>query len=76
MKKSLALSALLLILTMMAGAQSTEQVYLSGTGFDHTLEWDFYCTAGMNSGTWTKIDVPSCWEQQGFGEDNYGHVPF
>ncbi|MCK5461877.1 MAG: hypothetical protein KAI95_02635, partial [Bacteroidales bacterium] len=76
MNKSITHSALLLILSLMAGAQSTEQVYLSGTGFDHTLEWDFYCSAGMNSGTWTKIDVPSCWEQQGFGEYNYGHVPF
>ena len=76
MKKSLALAALLLILPLMAGAQSTELVYLSGTGFDHTVEWDFYCTAGMNSGTWTTIDVPSCWEQEGFGAYNYGHVPF
>jgi len=70
------LAAFLFILSLMSGAQSTEQVYLSGTGFDQTVEWDFYCTAGMNSGTWTKIDVPSCWEQQGFGAYNYGHVPF
>ncbi|HER08656.1 MAG TPA: hypothetical protein ENO20_07060 [Bacteroides sp.] len=57
-------------------AQSTRTVYLSGTGFDDTVEWDFYCTGGMNSGRWTTIRVPSCWEQQGFGEYNYGHVPF
>jgi hypothetical protein len=76
MKKTLALAKLLSILTLMAGAQSTELLYLSGTGFDHTVAWDFFCTAGMNSGTWTKIDVPSCWEQQGFGQYNYGHVPF
>jgi len=31
-------------------AQETEVIYLSGTGFDNTVEWDFYCTAGMNSG--------------------------
>jgi len=57
-------------------AQETEVVYLSGTGFDQTVEWDFYCTEGMNSGVWTTIQVPSCWEQQGFGQYNYGHVPF
>ena len=56
--------------------QETEVIYLSGTGFDHTVEWDFYCTAGENSGAWTTIEVPSCWEQQGFGQYNYGHVPF
>lgn len=50
--------------------------YLSGTGADHTVSWDFYCSDGMNSKKWTKIQVPSCWEQQGFGEYNYGHVPF
>ncbi len=76
MKNSLAIAAILLILTHSGGAQSTEQFYLSGTGFDNTVEWDFYCTAGNNSGNWTKISVPSCWEQQGFGAYNYGHVPF
>ncbi len=65
-----------MLIFKITAAESTEIFYLSGTGFDHTVEWDFHCTAGMNSGTWTKIDVPSCWEQQGFGEYNYGHVPF
>jgi len=55
--------------------QETEVIYLSGTGFDNTVEWDFYCSNGMNSKAWTTIQVPSCWEQQGFGEYNYGHVP-
>lgn len=27
----------------------------------------------MNSGKWTTIGVPSCWELQGFGHYNYGH---
>jgi hypothetical protein len=27
----------------------------------------------MNSGKWTKIDVPSNWEQQSFGAYSYGH---
>ncbi|MDF1576155.1 MAG: glycoside hydrolase family 2 TIM barrel-domain containing protein [Bacteroidales bacterium] len=64
------------LLSAALSAQETEVVYLSGTGFDRTAEWDFYCTDGMNSKAWTTIEVPSCWEQQGFGEYNYGHVPF
>jgi len=54
-------------------AQETETVYLSGTDKDHTVDWDFLCTAGRNSGVWTKIPVPSNWELQGFGSYNYGH---
>ncbi len=50
----------------------TRRVYLSGTGSDHTVEWEFYCTAGRKSGYWTTINVPSCWEQEGFGDYNYG----
>lgn len=53
-------------------AQKTEVRYLSGTGSDHTVNWQFYCTDGMNSGKWTSIPVPSCWELQGFGKYNYG----
>jgi len=53
-------------------AQTTEIKYLSGTGSDHTVNWQFYCTDGMNSGKWTTIPVPSCWELQGFGKYNYG----
>jgi hypothetical protein len=53
-------------------AQQTEQLYLSGTGNDHTVNWDFFCTAGMNSGKWTTIPVPSNWELQGFGKYDYG----
>lgn len=53
-------------------AQETQIQYLSGTGSDHTVTWQFYCTDGMNSGKWTTIPVPSCWELQGFGKYNYG----
>jgi len=53
-------------------AQETQKLYLSGTGSDHTVNWQFYCTAGMHSGTWTTIAVPSNWELQGFGKYNYG----
>jgi hypothetical protein len=48
--------------------------YLSGTGKDDGVLWDFYCTSGMQSGIWKKIAVPSCWELQGFGVYNYGTV--
>ncbi|GGZ38572.1 beta-galactosidase [Echinicola pacifica] len=54
----------------------TQIIYLSGTGKDDMVDWDFYCSAGMNSGKWSKIGVPSCWELQGFGAYNYGHDPF
>lgn len=53
-------------------AQSTLVHYLSGTGKDNTVDWDFYCTAGRNSGKWSKIPVPSCWELQGHGTYHYG----
>ena len=53
--------------------QETEVRYLSGRGVDDALNWEFYCTAGMNSGKWTTIPVPSNWELHGFGGYNYGH---
>lgn len=53
-------------------AQQTEIKYLSGLDKDNTVEWDFFCTKGMNSGKWSKIQVPSCWELQGFGNYDYG----
>ena len=51
---------------------SAQQLYLSGTGSDDTKTWDFYCSAGQNSNKWRKIQVPSCWELQGYGEYTYG----
>lgn len=53
-------------------AQKTEIQFLSGRDKDHTIEWDFMCTAGRNSGKWTTIPVPSNWEFQGFGNYTYG----
>jgi hypothetical protein len=47
-------------------------IYLSGKGYNNTKTWEFFCTGGRNSGFWTKIEVPSCWEQQGFGNYEYG----
>jgi hypothetical protein len=55
------------------GQQEQRQVlFLSGTDNEQTVTWDFFCTGGRNSGRWTTIQVPSCWEQQGFGTYNYG----
>lgn len=59
--------------TVVGQSKNTELHYLSGTGKDDMVQWEFYCSDGNNSGKWTTIDVPSCWEQQGFGNYNYGH---
>ncbi len=61
------------IFNLYSFSQETEVVYLSGTDADHTVNWEFYCTDGQNSGKWTTIPVPSNWELQGFGTYNYGH---
>jgi hypothetical protein len=53
-------------------AQETIRQYLSGTDGEHSVPWDFYCSDGRNSGVWTNIAVPSCWELQGFGKFRYG----
>ena len=67
------LSTLALATTLTAQTlPQTERQYLSGHGCDDTVEWDFFCTDGRNSGRWTKIGVPSCWELQGFGTYQYG----
>ena len=71
-----------LLLAGIAGAQAApgrEQTwiqYLSGTGFDDAVTWDFRCSAGMQGGRWSKIAVPSQWELQGFGEYTYGRYYF
>ncbi|HEY4147606.1 MAG TPA: glycoside hydrolase family 2 TIM barrel-domain containing protein, partial [Chitinophagaceae bacterium] len=66
----------IIVLSMITGAalqaQDTQLQYLSGTDKDHTVNWQFFCTAGRNSGQWTSIPVPSNWELQGFGKYNYG----
>ena len=58
--------------TIQAQAPHPERIYLSGTGIDNTKTWDFFCSAGQNSGKWKKIEVPCNWELQGFGEYTYG----
>lgn len=76
MRKMLFIAGITLFLSSSLYAQETELIYLSGTSATDTKTWEFYCSAGMNSSKWTTIEVPSCWEQQGFGSYNYGHVPF
>ena len=74
LRKRMVLSVSFLITNILVSqAQQTELQYLSGTDKDHTIQWDFFCTKGTNSGKWTKIAVPSNWELQGFGEYDYGH---
>lgn len=71
--KSLFVFVLTLSFTPFLYSQSTEIAFLSGTDAANTVDWDFFCTDGRNSGEWTKIPVPSNWELQGFGTYNYGH---
>lgn len=68
----LILSFLFAFLFLTASAQSTHRQYLSGEGLNHTVTWDFYCSDGNNSQRWSKIEVPSQWELQGFGTYTYG----
>lgn len=77
MKKRRLLSSLLLAALCATPALAQKEVetqrqYLSGKGCDDMVQWDFFCTKGNNSGKWTKIGVPSCWELQGFGTYQYG----
>lgn len=72
MKERMIILCLLLINAVTSMGQSTVVQYLSGRDNNTQVEWDFFCTGGRNSGYWTKIKVPSCWEQQGFGTYNYG----
>lgn len=66
------LISLLLWIVVCANAQQTQVQYLSGTGLGNTVTWQFYCSESRNSGKWSKIEVPSQWELQGFGEYTYG----
>ena len=70
--KKLFVSTACLFVGLTAGAQSTETIFLSGNGDGNNPKWDFFCSAGQNSGKWRKIEVPSCWESQGFGEYTFG----
>jgi len=73
LKRGIYALGLSLMVTATAIAQTTKETqYLSGTDAKNTKTWDFWATGGRNSGFWTSIQVPSHWEQQGFGGYNYG----
>ncbi|KJD34746.1 beta-galactosidase [Tamlana nanhaiensis] len=70
-KNLLKLSFFLLFYAVVS-AQETKKVYLSGIDFKNPVPWEFMCTDGNNSNTWSTINVPSNWELEGFGEYTYG----
>lgn len=76
MKISKIISLTLLLISLCssysASAQDTKKIYLSGKDFKNPVQWDFMCTGGRNSGSWSTINVPSNWELEGFGEYTYG----
>ena len=54
-------------------AVETERIYLSGTGYGDTREWEFRIEDGRRADEgWTTIPVPSQWELEGFGTYRYG----
>jgi beta-galactosidase/beta-glucuronidase len=57
-----------------ANATPTEIRPLSGMGGkdEAPVYWDFMLDTGRGSGKWSRIVVPSQWEQQGFGAYYYG----
>lgn len=66
--------AFIIVLLSLAAVTSmrADRLYLSGMGPSDARTWDFFCSEGQNSGKWKKIQVPSCWELQGFGDYTYG----
>jgi hypothetical protein len=71
MKKIFVALAFLLCAQPFLFAQQTEIQFLSGHGKDDAVPWNFFCTSGAQSGYWTNLPVPSCWELHGFGTINY-----
>jgi beta-galactosidase/beta-glucuronidase len=72
MKRIYLITAIVFCNWTLLQAQQTVIQYLSGTDKDHTVQWNFMVNKGRNSGKWSTIPVPSCWEMQGFGTYNYG----
>jgi len=71
MLNRVALIVLSWLLAAPAFAQESQRQFLSGKGTDDAVNWDFYCSAGDNSGKWSTLPVPSCWDMQGFGKLSY-----
>ena len=51
---------------------STDIVLLTGEDADSTVDWEFQCTSGRQSGVWGRIATPSNWECQGYGTYTWG----
>ena len=68
------LAALALSAPAFSATSETQVLPLSGMGEagEAPVYWDFKLDAGRGSvagnGKWARIAVPSCWEQQGFGD--------
>ena len=64
------------LLAFSSGAVGSPTVVrpLSGMGEpgEAPVYWDFRLDSGRGAGKWTKIRVPSCWEQEGYGAYYYG----
>src|SRR5690606_22116581 len=73
MRKCISVFGLITLSMLILSVQEAMIHYLSGTSSQDHVEWDFYCSDGRNSGTWSTIKVPSNWETEGFGTYNYGH---
>ncbi len=71
-KNTLLLVLAVLFSAVFSFAQQTKIIHLSGKDFENPVQWDFMVTGGRNSKQWSKINVPSHWEFEGFGEYTYG----
>ena len=68
------LVALALTAPALGASPETLVMPLSGMGVEGVapVYWDFQLDSGRGSGKQSRIVVPSCWEQQGFGAYYYG----
>lgn len=60
-----------LILIVQFSGVCQKRKYLSGTGPDDAVLWDFRVITGRNNGFWSTIPVPSNWEFEGYGYYTY-----
>lgn len=72
MRTTIATFLLACLATAAQAQTTTETIYLSGHDADDAVQWNFTVSGGMKAGKKSRIAVPSCWEQQGFGEYTYG----
>lgn len=73
MEKKYIFSGIILLIFFSTGiiSQTTDIKYLSGTGSDNTVLWDFEISGGRKAGIPGKLPVPSCWETKGYGIYKY-----